>query len=124
VSQSETDLRFLGLVLAWHAAGLQQLGKMADPRTGQVEQDLAAARQTIELLETLESKTQGNLSAEEEKTLREVLTFLRLNFVDETRRRAAQERAGADDGAARETPPAADKPASGEPAADASGERG
>jgi hypothetical protein len=81
--ETRTDVRFLSMILAYNAAALQHLGKISDPMTGKVARDMDAARQSIELLECLEAKTAGNLSEEEEKTLQQILTMLRLNFVDE-----------------------------------------
>jgi hypothetical protein len=81
----ETSVHFMSLILAYHNAALQQLGKLADPQTGKAQKNLEAARHSIDLLETLEVKTRGNLSPDEEKTLREILTLLRLNFVEETK---------------------------------------
>lgn len=81
--ETRTDARFLSMILAYNAAALQHLGKIASPMSGEVKRDMDAARQSIELLECLEAKTAGNLSDEEEKTLQQILTTLRLNFVDE-----------------------------------------
>ncbi|MBN2171440.1 MAG: DUF1844 domain-containing protein [Candidatus Krumholzibacteriota bacterium] len=81
--ETRTDVRFLSMILAYNAAALQHLGKIANPMTGEVARDMDAARQSIELLECLEAKTVGNLSEEEGKTLQQILTTLRLNFVDE-----------------------------------------
>lgn len=81
--EPRTDARFLSMILAYNAATLQHLGKIASPVTGKVERDMDAARQSIELLECLAAKTTGNLSDEEGRTLEQILTTLRLNFVDE-----------------------------------------
>ena len=81
--QKETDALFMGLVLNIHGTALQYLGKIANPLDGKVERNLAAAKQTIDLLVSLEHKTKGNLSNDEEKAFREMLTHLRLNFVEE-----------------------------------------
>lgn len=80
---SESDLLFMSLIFNFQAAALQQMGKMVSPITGKTERDLGAAKQSIDLLEALERKTRGNLSAEEGKAIQEILTNLRLNYVDE-----------------------------------------
>jgi hypothetical protein len=83
--EATLDMNFLGLVMAHQQAGLQHLGKMANPMTGKVERELQAVQGTIAILETLERKTRGNLVQEEEQALQESLTFLRLNYLEEVK---------------------------------------
>ena len=45
------------------------------------EPDLDLARYNIELLQALEEKTQGNLTAEEQKLLKDTLAELRMGYV-------------------------------------------
>ncbi len=99
--QRETDALFMGLALNIHSTALQYMGKMANPIDGTIDRNLAAAKQTIDLLVSLERKTQGNLSEEEEKTFREMITHLRLNFVEESKQGEGTT-ADADDGEAAE----------------------
>jgi hypothetical protein len=54
-----------------------------------MERSLEGAKQSIDLLESLERKTRGNLTPDEEKTLQEILTNLRLNYVDELKKEQA-----------------------------------
>lgn len=82
----ESDLLFLSLIYNFQAAALQQMGKMVNPLSGKVERDMTAARQSIDLLESLDRKTRGNLSSDEERAFQEILTNLRLNYVDELKR--------------------------------------
>lgn len=82
----ERDIHFLSLIFSLQAAALQQLGKLVNPLSGQVERDLGAARQSIDLLESLARKTRGNLSRDEERALQDILTSLRLNYVDEVKK--------------------------------------
>lgn len=67
------------------------LGKIANPMSQKVERNLDAAREAIDLLSELETKTQGNLSDDESTMLQGVLTDLRLNFVEEQKRPAVEE---------------------------------
>ena len=60
-----------------HSVGMQQLGKAAHPVTNVVEQDMAAADSTIDLLSMLRAKTAGNLSPQEEALIDQVLVELR-----------------------------------------------
>jgi hypothetical protein len=82
-SMSRKDL-FLGLIHSFQAAAMQQMGKTLSPFTGKVERDLAQARLSIDMLETLEERTRGNLTPEEARFLKHVLTELRLNYVAES----------------------------------------
>jgi hypothetical protein len=77
------DQLFAALVSGYATQAMVGLGKVANPLTGQVERDLDQARALIDLLEMLEAKTEGNRSDEESSFLRQTLSMLRLNFVDE-----------------------------------------
>ena len=77
---------FLGLVQSIAAAGMAQLGKMANPVTGKIERDLEQAQYSIAMLEMLSEKTDGNLDKDEATVLSTVLTNLRLNFVEEAKK--------------------------------------
>jgi len=66
---------------AWMA-----MGKVANPMSGEVERDLRVARQMIDLLGELESRTAGNRSDDETKMLQGALTELRLNYLEEMKK--------------------------------------
>ena len=82
---------FLSIMYSFHAAAMQQMGKIANPFTGKVERDLDAARGTIDVLNMFQKKTEGNLSDRERRTLLALITELQLNYVDETKRGPAAE---------------------------------
>lgn len=65
---------FNTFVLSMSTACMAHLGEVAGPSGEMV--DLAMAQQTIEILEMLEQKTQGNLTGEEERILSQVLADL------------------------------------------------
>jgi hypothetical protein len=71
-----------------HSAALH-MGDVPHPETNQIEQNLALAKQTIDLLGVLEEKTKGNLTGEEERLLTQVLFDLRMHFV-EVQKKAAK----------------------------------
>ena len=79
---SRKDL-FLGLIHSFQAAAMQQMGKIMNPFTQQVERDIGQARLSIDMLEMLQERTSGNLTGEESRFLSHVLTELRLNYVAE-----------------------------------------
>ena len=61
-----------------------------DPAAGQPgERNLDGARQMIEILSILQSKTKGNLDPDEAAMLENVLYELRLRFVDAQREGSA-----------------------------------
>jgi uncharacterized protein DUF1844 len=70
------------------------LGKVVHPVTGKIERDLGGARQMIDLLAELETRTEGNRSADETRLLRGALTELRLNYLDEMKKPAEDVSAG------------------------------
>lgn len=66
--------------LARNAAAM--LGGITDPRTGQAFLDLEGAREMIDLLDVLREKTHGNLAAEDDALLVEVIGSLKLSFME------------------------------------------
>lgn len=66
---------FNTFVLSMSTACMAHLGEVAGP-DGKSGVDLAMAKQTLEILEMLEVKTQGNLTGEEERILTQVLSDL------------------------------------------------
>jgi len=70
------------LIATFEAAAMQQMGKVANPLTGDVEMSLDGAREAIEMLDMLKRKTSGNLNGDEERLLEHVLYQLRMNYVD------------------------------------------
>ena len=69
------------------------LGGYADPRTGQPVFDLEGAREMIDMLDVLREKTRGNLAAEEDTLLLDVLGNLKLAFMEMAKAAAKQEKA-------------------------------
>lgn len=74
---------FSTFVLSLSTSALVHMGRVPDPHTGQpAEKNLAAARETIDLLDLLQVKTAGNLDAEEARLLESLLYELRMQFVE------------------------------------------
>jgi hypothetical protein len=78
-------LDFGTFVLSIGSSALVHLGEIEHPETEQARENLLLARQTIDLLAMLEEKTQGNLTDEEARFLRDLLADLRLKFVEKSR---------------------------------------
>ena len=66
------------------------LGGYADPRTGQPVIDPEAARELIDMLDTLQQKTKGNLAPEEDGLLTDLLGKLKMTFLEVNQALAAQ----------------------------------
>lgn len=82
----KSTILFTQLVLMFHGAAMQHLGKLKNPLSEKIERDLRAAQGMIDLLEMLKARTKGNLAAEETRMLDQVLQELRLNYVDEVQK--------------------------------------
>ncbi len=93
---TEIDAHFFRLVATFEAAAMQQLGKIANPLTGDVEIRLDGAREAIDMLDMMRRKTEGNLDEDEQRLLEHVLYQLRMNFLDVSR----EEQSGAAEDAA------------------------
>ena len=77
---------FVTFVLSLSAQALVHLG-VAVPGGPPPEVDHPLAKQTIDILGLLETKTHGNLTGEEERILAQVLTDLRLRYVDAVKKK-------------------------------------
>ena len=58
------------------------LGKIENPNTNKFEKNLEQAEILISVLTTIQHKTTGNLSAEEELLIGEALKQMKLGFAD------------------------------------------
>ena len=79
---------FLQLVLGLQQASMVALGKLMNPMSGKLERNLEAAKNTIDTLAAIESRTRGNLESDEQRVLTQVLTDTRMNYVDELKKGA------------------------------------
>lgn len=68
---------------------MMMLGQVPDPVTQQRHLDLTQAKHTIDILMMLKEKTQGNLNAEEEKLLEDVMPQLQMAYVQISRQAGA-----------------------------------
>ncbi len=85
IGSREDTILFLHLVNMFSSQAMIGLGKVINPATGKTGKNLEMARFMIDLLEMIEHKTQGNLNADETRTMRATLTDLRLMFVEESK---------------------------------------
>jgi hypothetical protein len=80
------EMNFASFLISLGTQAFMHLGDIPSPLTQQREKDLPAAKQMIDLLGILQTKTQGNLTADEERLLQQLLLDLRLRYVRETGR--------------------------------------
>lgn len=86
----QNELLFLQLVMMFQGMALQNLGKVMNPVTNQIERDLEQAKNMIDILGMLDEKTKGNLNDNEQKLLEHALFELRMNYVDEIKKDAGE----------------------------------
>ncbi len=79
-----------GLVFSLQAAAMQQLGKIQNPMTGQVELDLDQAKGTIDILDMLKVKCRTGTPEDLMRMVDSAVMDLQLNYMDEMKKAAAQ----------------------------------
>ena len=84
--QAERPIDFTAFLLGLASTALIHLGAAPDPETGVSRVALDEARQDLDLLGLLRDKTRNNLTPEEEKLFGNLLTDLRLRFVEASRK--------------------------------------
>jgi len=77
---------FLQLVLGLQQSGMMALGKLMNPLSRKIEVQLEMARDTIDTLGSIETRTRGNLEPDEARVLAQVLADLRMNYLDELKK--------------------------------------
>jgi len=85
-SQDAEEVSFASFLISLGTQAFMHLGELPNPMTQKREKDSAAAKQMIDLLGMLQTKTKGNLTGEEERLLQQLLFDLRLRYVRETGR--------------------------------------
>jgi hypothetical protein len=81
--RSLPEVDFGAFIISLGTSALYHMGMVPDPETGKpVEPNLPVARQTIDTVEMLQDKTRGNLSDEESALIKNLLTELRMRFVE------------------------------------------
>jgi uncharacterized protein DUF1844 len=82
---------FVGFVLSLAHTAAFHFGDVPDPVSGQAGPvNLAAAQQIIDILALLETKTRGNLTAEERQLLEQLIYELRMRYVEASKSAAPE----------------------------------
>lgn len=79
---SHMPLTFSSFVFSLSTSAMMLMGEQLDPRQSPVPVNLAQAKEIIDILSLLETKTKGNLTGEEQSVLTEMLYALRMKFVE------------------------------------------
>lgn len=77
-----SSIDFTTLIMSFASAAMISMGRVEDPATGTVQRNMAIAQQNIDIIILLHEKTRGNLSAEEERLMEQILYELRMAFVE------------------------------------------
>lgn len=83
--RGQEGVDFSSFVLSLATTGMVHLGEIPEPMTGRRSENLAAAREMIDILALLKEKTEGNLSTEENQLLDNVLYELRMKFMSKSK---------------------------------------
>ena len=84
--RSLPQVDFSAFVISLGTSALYHMGMVPDPETGTpAEPNFPVARQTIDTVEMLQDKTQGNLSDEESSLIKNLLTELRMRYLEATK---------------------------------------
>lgn len=86
---SKHDHVLAGLVFSLQAAAMQQLGKIQNPMTGEVEKDLDQAKATIDVIEMLKVKCRTETPDDLLRMIDSAVMDLQLNYMDEVKKAAA-----------------------------------
>lgn len=85
-NENAGQIDFYTFVLSLGSSAFVHLGDAPHPETGEpVTPNLPLAKQTIDVLAMLAEKTKGNLTAEEERFMENLLTDLRFRFVQKSK---------------------------------------
>ena len=68
-NQDKNKALFAHLVITLSSSAMQHLGKLVNPMTQKTEVNLEAAEATIDMLQMLKDKTEGNLDQEEKRMI-------------------------------------------------------
>lgn len=92
---------FQTLVTMFSTQAMVAMGAIPHPSSGKAEVQLELARHFIDLLGVVEEKSKGNLTADEANLITSSLHYLRMSFIEQSKKPAApaeasQEKVSAD----------------------------
>ena len=78
---SGIPVTFASFVISLGSSSLMLMGEQLDPQQPPMPANLPQAKEIIDLLSVLETKTKGNLTTEEQAVLTDMLYALRMKYV-------------------------------------------
>ncbi|MCW4027657.1 MAG: DUF1844 domain-containing protein [Candidatus Bathyarchaeota archaeon] len=79
------EIDFAGFLFSLATSAMAHLGEVPDPASGKTSENLPAAKQMIDILSLLQEKTKGNLEADEDRILEDLLYELRMKYLKKNR---------------------------------------
>jgi len=76
------EINFATFILSLSTSSLMHLGEIPNPVNNKIEKNLPLAKQTIDLIDMLSKKTEGNLDKDEEDLVTNLLYDLKLKYVN------------------------------------------
>jgi hypothetical protein len=83
-SAGHLPVNFSSFVISMGSSALMLMGEQLDPGQPAMPLNLPQAKEIIDLLSMLEEKTRGNLTADEQVVMKDMLYALRMKFVSLT----------------------------------------
>jgi hypothetical protein len=77
------EINFASFIFSLSTTAMYHFGDFPDPVTKESQRNLPAAKQTIDILSILRTKTEGNLDEQEKQMLDGILYELRMRFIKE-----------------------------------------
>ena len=77
------EIDFTNFIFSLSTTAMYHFGDFPDPVTKKGQRNLPAAKQTIDILSILKTKTEGNLDEDEKQLLDRLLYELRMRYVKE-----------------------------------------
>jgi Domain of unknown function (DUF1844) len=77
------EINFASFIFSLSTTAMYHFGDFPDPVTKAPQRNLPAAKQTIDILSILKTKTEGNLDEQEKQMLDGMLYELRMRFIKE-----------------------------------------
>ena len=77
------EINFASFIFSLSTTAMYHFGDFPDPVTKESQRNLPAAKQTIDILSILKTKTEGNLDEQEKQMMDGILYELRMRFIKE-----------------------------------------
>jgi hypothetical protein len=80
--ENNNEFLFMQLVMQNQQMAMMSMGKIKNPVSDKMETNLEYAKYSIDTLDMLKEKTKGNLSEYEEKFLDQVISELKIIYIE------------------------------------------